>query len=321
MKKFTHAWLAFMAIKRLESKAIPEMEGSNELYPHAQALVKWFKDYRDFVISGAWYPDDVFKDMSTSHIVKYIPIESEENRVFKKLPQTMEIYNLMKMTSPLYGKQFTIDSGNACDRCESLAHNIVDDFKTQHKEEKGNPIAPLNNNIAMRFFILSHYIADCHMPLHCDQRPFSNDNYDVHAAIEKLWENEVTKSYKLDRPNLRFFYDPDGYPLKTSKCSDLILEVEKRIVEREYKHGWGVGNNNTWDYMSAITEYSYLMAYNWFPKGTDPDTLTSDEFKTMDAYLNWEEDAIKIFCDAIDSIARVWLHVWIRYRKWAKNKS
>ena len=84
MKKFTHAWLAFMAIKRLESKAIPEMEGSNELYPHAQALVKWFKDYRDFVISGAWYPDDVFKDMSTSHIVKYIPIESEENRVFKK---------------------------------------------------------------------------------------------------------------------------------------------------------------------------------------------------------------------------------------------
>jgi hypothetical protein len=39
----------------------------------------------------------------------------------------------------------------------------------------------------------------------------------------------------------------------------------------------------------------------------------------MDAYLNWEEDAVKIFCDAIDSIARVWLHVWIRYRKWAKK--
>ena len=53
MKKFTHAWLAFMAIKRLESNAIPKMEGSNELYSQAQSLVKWFKDYRDFVISGA----------------------------------------------------------------------------------------------------------------------------------------------------------------------------------------------------------------------------------------------------------------------------
>ena len=68
MKKYSHAWLAFMAIKRLEIIASAENESvvkgiNEEIIKNAKTLVKWFKDYRDFVIEGAWYPDDVFKDM------------------------------------------------------------------------------------------------------------------------------------------------------------------------------------------------------------------------------------------------------------------
>ena len=51
MKKYSHAWLAFMAIKRLQYGPIPE-----ELKEDANSLVKWFHDYRDFVIEGSWYP-------------------------------------------------------------------------------------------------------------------------------------------------------------------------------------------------------------------------------------------------------------------------
>ena len=68
MKKYTHAWLAFMAIKRLQNADIPEVNRED-----AQSLVKWFHDYRDFVIEGSWYPDEVFKDMGTSHVIKYKP--------------------------------------------------------------------------------------------------------------------------------------------------------------------------------------------------------------------------------------------------------
>ena len=67
MKKYSHAWLAFMAMKRLEVIATTEDETvvkgvSDDVRQQAKALWKWFRNYRDFVIEGAWYPDEVFKE-------------------------------------------------------------------------------------------------------------------------------------------------------------------------------------------------------------------------------------------------------------------
>ena len=160
MKKYSHAWLAFMAIKRLEIIANTDngsvIKGVNEdVRKHAKSLVKWFMDYRDFVIEGAWYPDEVFKDMSTSHIVKYKP--EGKYTEFRGMPATHSIASMMKKKSDLYGKPYDITKGNCADRCESIAHSIVDNFKTLYKEERGCPIATTNNHIALRFFILSHY--------------------------------------------------------------------------------------------------------------------------------------------------------------------
>ena len=91
MKKYSHAWIAFMAIKRLEVIATTEDQSvikgvSEDVRKEAKALARWFKNYRDFVIQGAWYPDEVFKDMSTSHIVKYHPADDGPYTTFGKLP-------------------------------------------------------------------------------------------------------------------------------------------------------------------------------------------------------------------------------------------
>ena len=206
MKKYTHAWLAFMAIKRLQYANIPE-----ENREDAQSLVKWFHDYRDFVIEGSWYPDEVFKDMATSHIIKYRPASGTAEQKFKKLPKTMKLY-AMGQKSELYKKPFVIEAGNCADRCESIAHSIIDCFKILRTEDRGCPLATSGNHIAMRFFILSHYIADCHMPLHCDCRSFSSGQ-NIHGYIETQWDNQVKASYSIDTANNRFFYAPDGYPL------------------------------------------------------------------------------------------------------------
>lgn len=48
------------------------------------ALVRWFKSYRDFVIESSWYPDLVFKDMWTSHIIEYYHDENSEDLRFKE---------------------------------------------------------------------------------------------------------------------------------------------------------------------------------------------------------------------------------------------
>lgn len=312
MKQYTHAWLAFMAIKRLQYATIPE-----DLKADADALVKWFHDYRDFVIKGSWYPDKVFKDMSTSHIIKYRPDPKSTDDRFKKLPRTLKMYQLGQK-SPLYKKPFTIEDGNLADRCESLAHAIIDSFKMLRMEERGNPISPSNNHIAMRFFILSHYIADCHMPLHCDCRAFSSGE-NIHGFIESEWDKQVKKSYQIDTANERFFYDPAGYPLQ-KKITPLMQQVEEDLVNREYLHPWGTGNKNTWDYMSALSEYSYLMAYRMIPEQYDEKNLTKELYQTTEEWQHFEEYSRYIFSDAIDSIARVWLHVWARYRKWASGR-
>ena len=185
MKKYTHAWLAFMAIKRLQYADIPEANRDD-----ANSLVKWFHDYRDFVIEGSWYPDEVFKDMATSHIIKYKPVQNGTEQPFKKLPKTMKMYTLGQK-SDLYKKPFVIESGNCADRCEAIAHSIIDNFKILRTEDRGCPLATSGNHIAMRFFILSHYIADCHMPLHCDCRSFSS-GANIHGFIESEWPTAST---------------------------------------------------------------------------------------------------------------------------------
>ncbi len=321
MKKFSHAWIAFMAIKRLEVIATTDdpnvIQGvSEDIRKEAKALVKWFKDYRDFVIQGAWYPDDVFKDMSTSHIVKYMPADDGPYTTFGKLPTTHTIYELLKKPSPMHDRPYKHEGGNCADRCESISHSIVDNFKMLHKEDKGCPIATTANHIAMRFFILSHYIADCHMPLHCDARPFS-DGKNIHGAIEKKWEDQVSKSYKIDKDNNRFFYDPDGYPLQLSP-TDFVKAVEDDVATRKYIHGWGGNNENTWDFMSAISQYSYLFSYFLIPETFQNTQPMKDFMEQTEWGRDFDRYSTMIFGDAIDSIARIWLRVWIKYRKWAK---
>lgn len=321
MKKYSHAWIAFMAIKRLELIATTTDEKvvsgvTDKVRTEATALVKWFKNYRDFVIKGAWYPDEVFKDMSTSHIVKYTPAEIDEKVTFRKLPATHSIFTMMSKKSPLLNKPYIIEDGNCADRCEAISHSIIDNFKMLFREEKGCPIATSGNHIAMRFFILSHYIADCHMPLHCDSRSFSNEK-NIHGAIEKKWEDYITKAYKIDKDNNRFFYDPDGYPLPL-KESDFTTNVENEIATRKYIHAWGGKNNNVWDFMSAVSQYSYLFSYFLIPKDFS-NTQSMQEFTEETEWGRYFETySAMIFSDAIDAIARIWLHIWIKYTDWLK---
>jgi hypothetical protein len=196
-----------------------------------------------------------------------------------------------------------------------MAHTIVDNFKIQYREEKGNPISPSSTHMAMRFFIMSHYIADAHMPLHCDARSLGT----IHTAVESQWESAVKKSYEIDEDNERFFYDPNGYPLKTDKMKSLMELVEEKVLSRPFVYNWGNSDYSTWDYMSAVTEYSYLLAYEMFPR--DFEDMGWTAYKKTLAAARFEEYSSKLMTDAIDSIARAWLHVWIRYRLWGPDKS
>lgn len=317
MKKFTHAWLAFMAIKRLEET---KLSGTNR--EDANNLIRWFKNHKDDVTQGAWYPDSVIKDMANSHVLKLTPSDKAENK-FKKLPEAYFNYKYGK-SSPLKRKSFMVEKDdNLPDRCESIAHSVIDHLKMQESEDKGSPVSPTDNQIALLLFMLSHYVADAHMPFHCDSRRFS-EGPDLHGYIEGKWDDMIQRCYRIDKDNERFFYDPAGYPLKDSRTdreyqSSFLKAVDNVLRNRKFTISWGTGNNNVWDFMSAICQHSYLLSYCFIPQQYDHTNVTLENWQSLGS-LSFDQFSIAIFSDAIDSIARVWFKVWRRYLKWERRQ-
>jgi len=320
MKKFTHAWLAFMAIKRLEETKLSDTDRR-----YANNLIKWFKNHKDGVTQGAWYPDSVIKDMANSHVLKLTTSDEAQNK-FKRLPSTYLNYHYGK-SSPLWKKSFTVEKDdNLPDRCESIAHSVIDHLKMQESEDKGSPVSPTDNQIALLLFMLSHYVADAHMPFHCDSRRFS-EGKNLHGYIEGKWDDIIRRYYRIDEDNDRFFYDPDGYPLRALEDSSIDQEyqasflktVEDVLRDRKFVISWGAKNSNVWDFMSAICQYSYLLSYRFIPEQYNHTNVTLTNWQSL-GLISFDDFSVAVLSDAIDSIARVWFRVWRKYLKWERKQ-
>ena len=317
MKKYTHAWLAFMAVRRLEDAKLSSTDRT-----YAGGLIRWFKSHKDGVAQGAWYPDSVIMDMANSHVLKLTPSAEAENK-FKRLPTTYLNYKHGK-TSPVRKKSFTVDEhDNLPDRCESIAHSVIDHLKMQESEDKGSPVSPTDNQLALLLFMLSHYIADAHMPFHCDSRRFS-EGMDLHGYIEGEWEDMIRRFYRIDQDNDRFYYDPDGYPLKNPSSeqeyqSSFLSRVEDILRDRKFIVSWGANNKNVWDFMSAICQHSYLLSYCFIPPPYDHTNVATANWQSL-GLISFENLSVAVLSDAIDSIARAWLRVWRRYVKWERKQ-
>jgi hypothetical protein len=315
MKQFSHAWLAFKAIERLEKADLSTYRQD------ADTMIRWFWSYRDGVICGSWYPDMVIKDMATSHVYKHNP-DPKGTTEFMDLPNTCQALAAGKR-SALYKQPYVVadSSNNLPERCEALSHSIIDNLKMQETEEKGSPIAPTDNHIATRMFMLSHYIADAHMPLHCDSRQFSN-GADVHARIEDAWDKEISKHYRIDLLNERFYYNPYGYPLRaqTDYTNSFLKKLDEGLSTLPFSIEYGGKNTNVRTYMQAVCQYSYLLSYAFIPQGNDDKNVTVSNWRMLPGQtIDFEQLSLIVFTDAIDAIARVWLRVWRRYLEWKKN--
>lgn len=318
MKQFTHAWLAFMAIKRLEDAGLPEKDRK-----HADNLIEWFRRNKDGVIRGAWYPDTLIVDNLNSHVLKFKPSGvGEKEEKLRQLPKEY-LSATYSAKSTVWGQPFTRadPKDNLPDRCESLTESVVDHLKIQESEEKGSAVSPTDNQVALLLFMLSHYIADAHMPLHCDDRKFS-EGKGIHAHMEKEWDDEIEHYYEIDKINERFSYNPEGYPLlivDQQYPSSFLKRVEDGLKNREFNASFEGKNSNVWDLLSAVCQYSYFVSYYLFPKENDYTNVTWKDWESSNSE-KFENVSIAVFSDAIDSIARVWFRLWRRYEEWYEKR-
>jgi len=317
MKKYTHAWIAFKAIERLEKGKVADTDRK-----YADSLIKWFKGRKDGVMHGAWYPDEVIKDMATSHVLKFTPSQQGAG-TFRTLPGSSLIYTEGKK-SVLYNKAYVVDpEDNLPERCEALTHSVIDNLRVQAIEPKGSPIAPVDNHIALILFMLSHYVADAHVPFHCDSRRFSS-GVNLHGQLEEVWEKEVERYFDIDEANERFFYNREGYPLpKTSPdySGSFLKRVEDELVKRKFLVDWGTGNGNVREYMTALCQYSYLLSYIFIPQKYNETNVSLDNWQKLpDQGISLEYLSFVVLSDSIDSIARIWLRLWRRYVQWKEGR-
>ncbi|MGD0779557.1 MAG: hypothetical protein ABR954_02065 [Dehalococcoidales bacterium] len=327
MKKFSHAWLAFMAIKRLDDK---KQTLSETDLKHAESLISWFMNHKDGVTQGAWFPDELIKDMKEHHILKITPSDQAPADTvpyppekFRPLPPEYLIFKYGK-DSPVRQQGFNVSkTDNLPDRCESLTESVIDHLKVQQHEDKGSPVSPTDNQVALWLFMLSHYVADAHVPLHCDSRQFSEFNK-IHPKMEAVWDDEIRKYYRLNKQETRFLYDEDGYPkpsvdLTSDKSyqQSFLKTVADELNNRKLSLSFGGDNHNVWDFMNAVCHNSYLLSYRFLPPQYKIETITAENWKTLASpALSIEQLSTAVLADAIDSIARVWFGVWKDYEEW-----
>lgn len=230
--------------------------------------------------------------------------------------------------------------GDLPNRVIALSHNIGDmlklgdfplSFYAKSRKKRGykakdtsatdlssKPIKSLSlspnfsaRQVALMFFMLSHYICDAHMPLHCDLRdsrepPGGRRIPDsLHPSIEALWEKwfPTEEQFAL---HVRQAQSLDDAVLKLPRGS--LIKIDK---EPEY----GLDNNikklrhDEWNEMVYITRAAYAVSRKWIKR---PCNTVDDLIADIS-----EEEFVKvsnfIFHDAVESVARLWYTAWRRF--------
>ncbi len=354
MKAIAHAWLALMAMQRLKRSKDSiffkkSFLGGNfqnfflgdkfDPYFQAQAerFVSFFDKHKDAFVQGAWFPDNVISDNLTGgHTFK---LRKPANEIEIKKPREITNFTPKHLCSlealginesRLKEKLYMEDDYSLPDRCEALSHAIRDMILIQNKEQKGSDIMSSDDQITLYFLMLSHYLADAHVPPHCDARDFYGPST-IHPDMEEYWDMEIKKYYGFDKERGVFDYDIDGAPeLKDGVISDefknsILYKTIGELNNREWilcrkkgaafdKEVLGEGNKKIYDYVKAICYASYLVSTDFIPEN-----VSAEEYKKLKILENPEyrekldKLSVCVLADAVDSIAMVWLLTWDKY--------
>ena len=195
-----------------------------------------------------------------------------------------------------------------------------------------------NSQIAVFFLMLSHYVCDAHVPVHCDNRDFYKPSK-VHPDLEEFWEKQILKFFPISENKEQFDLDADGnlqrdrdvsgYKESILYACDQLTENSRWKDMSEASQNWrvflGKKNNNFWDYMVAICVVSFHMSQKMFP----PDMHIAGEAVDYDRVRIMKTEPFRdhvirfspyILADAINSVALLWLAAWERWELLSEGK-
>jgi hypothetical protein len=201
MKHNTHIYLAYKAIELLRDSVdnLRTMTGKKSqadtrpLKAKAKRLQRLMLSHADAILEASWAPDDILADMARFHIFKlYTPAI---------LPDRAESYRAQTYQTATGTYYRGPGGGGLPYKVDHLAALIADLGK----------LRAYNDNFSVRelvylYVLISHYVVDAHVPMHCDLRddpPSKTDKAkpgpatryfkkSLHGQVEDMWDRAVT---------------------------------------------------------------------------------------------------------------------------------
>jgi len=199
MKHNSHIYVASKAVE-LVASAVDNMADENGQPFAGQAKTnerlaakqreRLLQYYKHLITEATWAPDDVLKDNHPFHVFKLFADDEFPGH---------GLTDLDSFADAASGRTYWKFSGGLPYRVDHMAQEII----TMEKLRAYNDQYSLKQ-ILYRYMLISHYVADAHVPNHCDlrddppgagspQQPVGKYMLDsAHASLEDLWDKAVT---------------------------------------------------------------------------------------------------------------------------------
>ena len=303
MKHNTHIYLASKAIEFLyEGLGNLHYKESNRKAASAtistrrregKILQRMLMHYQDAISEATWAPDDILNDKSQYHTFKLFTEREFPNSSSYARETYYDIYH---RASGGGGLPYKVDH---------LARVISD----MEKLRKYNDRCTMKQ-IMYQYLMLSHYIADAHVPMHCDLRddpPSANDTRKpknggyysdrLHGKIERLWEDAVNPIAMSEGIIEAKRKDDDSPP------TDLSPQVQFNVINNDHCKEikpYIIPDDDLMSYMIDLCIQTKERALLLFPIG-NPESWDKDRFPEMTR---------EIFAQVISNLITVWVWIW-----------
>jgi hypothetical protein len=333
MNQPTHAWLAVQAYRKI-ADAAETAEGKSQ---HLDGLARLLAGQLQDVVVGAWLPDSLIKDMTYGHVFKNTTYTGDQAKRFTLSKDQLKAQLGGNAVLPSVAFDVVPDEwwtvpyrvkpsgGHLPARVNAMSQTARDMFKMGDPQvveltgvaPKGaeSIVADLRftpRNIAEILWMVSHYVADGHMPLHCDARALaSTAKQDTHCAIETVWGEQVPE---LFHAKTILHETPEAILAARPSSTSEFARIDFGVAIAPLKSG------DPWHDAVMFCRAGLATSFAWVPPRIaavgDVVTRVSLEDILKDDVCGrqrfWDISRA-VMADSVNSIASLWLDAWLGF--------
>ena len=316
MKHNTHIYLAAKAIE-LTKQSVDNTVLTDGRYlrgyrkgkerNRAKERYRILKYYEELITEASWAPDDVLHDNDPYHIFKLFTDDEFPEHGLTDKPK-------FERDGVTYYKF----AGGLPYRVDHLAQQIIDMSKLRDYNDQFEL-----RQVMYGYLLLSHYIADAHVPMHCDLRDDppsggrdmepsrrrgtekpSGEYMDkkAHNKLEQLWDDAVTP-IAIREETVPITWDKDR--VRDTDYSELVAFSIDDCKKGQAIKVPVISGTKLMGFMIDVCIKSKERSRRLFP--------VENPKKRNDDIL--PEVTREIFADCIGNLMAVWRYMWERHRE------